>query len=62
MYLVVWSQRIGPGPDDLADHWVAVESRKDAYLKYAELLELDSTYIASVCVPVVSTDYDTVKV
>jgi len=39
------------------DHWIARDSYSDAQKEYRKLCNLETTYSASVCLPVDSTDY-----
>lgn len=44
----------------LSDHWEVHETHLEAKASYDELMERDDLYVASICAPLESTDYDTV--
>lgn len=54
-FIVVWMN------EDESDHFEVFESYSEAVQRYKQLLEADETSIASVCVPLESTDYATVN-
>ncbi len=56
-HLVVWCLEDTFGI--LTDHWEAHDSLEGAKKMYNGLLERDDVYTASVCKPILSTDYDT---
>lgn len=62
VWIVVWVER-EERPDMLGgrytDKWETFESREEAQRQYDALTALDSTYTASICRPIVSTDYPT---
>jgi hypothetical protein len=62
IWIVVWVER-EERPDTLGgrytDKWDTFETREDAQKRYDALVALDSTYTASICRPIVSTDYPT---
>ena len=57
VYLVCWMKSTKSGL--LKDKWVAVEGLEKAHMKYGELLNRPTTYTASICAVVESTDYST---
>ena len=64
-YLIVWSKTIkgkkeNDGTQKLTDHWAVVEDLDEATTLYEALLTDKSTYIASICGIVRSTDYPTI--
>lgn len=40
------------------DHYITTYDQNEAKDKYAELIDLESTYIATIAVPEESTDYE----
>jgi hypothetical protein len=52
VWIVVWVE-------GETDRWETFESREEAQRQYDALTALDSTYTASICRPIVSTDYPT---
>ena len=54
MYLVCWMI-------DGMDHWIVTESKTEAMRRFNKLRQMDDVYTVSVCVPIASTDYDTVE-
>jgi hypothetical protein len=56
MYLVVWS---GRDRRTSIDRWTAEETIADAMKVYDKVRAQNSTWTASVCMPIESTDYTT---
>ena len=57
MYLVVWTTR--PGDDGItdSDHYETCETLEEARAQYADVIERDDTWSASIAMVVESTDY-----
>ena len=52
MYAVIWTTW------DMVDHWLPFPTLPEAKAHYASIVSLDSTWTASICAVVESTDYD----
>ena len=59
MYIVVWSTRKKDrwGNVESTDHWQTFPERVDAVAYYNWLKDEDEAYTASMCWPILSTDY-----
>ena len=56
MYLLVWTDRVNGA---FRDAWQAYETREDAQTAYDFLTEQnENLYSASICKPIISTDYE----
>ena len=61
--IVVWTKKLLPNrfkatPTDYTDHWAFFDNHKEAKKHYDYLIGLDSTWTASICSVVESTDYE----
>ena len=55
MYILVWTTRKN---GKFNSYWEAHDDRKLAETLYSELLDNPAIYTASLCKPIMSTDYD----
>lgn len=61
-YLVVWCiEEKAPAGKTIRDHYEVYENPESAEKRYQEVIQQSDTYSASICVPVKSTDYATLK-
>lgn len=61
-YLVVWCiEEKAPTGKTIRDHYEVFENPESAEKRYQEVIQQSDTYSASICVPVKSTDYATLK-
>ena len=56
--IVVWTKKLLSNPTDYIDHWAFFDNHKEAKKHYDYLIGLDSTWTASICSVVESTDYE----
>jgi hypothetical protein len=57
MYLVVWTDR--DSDDEENDQWTSHPTYAEAKAEYDKVTKQPETFIASICAPIVSTDYAT---
>ena len=61
-HLVVWCiEEKAPTEKTVRDHYEVFEDPESAEKRYQEIIQEPDTYSASICVPVKSTDYATLK-
>ena len=56
--IVVWTKKLLSNPTDYIDHWAFFDNLKEAKKHYYYLNGLESTWTASICSVVESTDYE----
>jgi hypothetical protein len=57
--IVVWTKKVLSNPkSDYTDHWAFFDNLKEAKKHYDYLIGLTSTWTASICSVVESTDYE----
>jgi len=56
--IVVWTKNVNYSQIQLTDHWAFFDNLEEAKKHYDYLIGLDSTWSASICSVVESTDYD----
>ena len=56
--IVVWTKKVLSNPTDYTDHWAFFDNLEEAKKHYDYLTGLDSTWSASICSVVESTDYE----